>query len=124
MDKNDCEEDVTEYPKLLLYPAVKPERKMKQKAMLKINNRVQSLSNVTVEKLIEFLVGNAINLEGQDEQEMEAEIARESKARKASKDRLDNSRASNATRSAKKGASSSGKGGAAEAKEKKRSKKK
>lgn len=75
MEKNECEEDVQEYPKLVLYPAVKTEHKMKKKRLFK-PDRVQSLVDLPVSRLLDFLSGNAVNLEGVEEQSLEAEVAR------------------------------------------------
>ena len=66
VEKNECEEDVQEFPKLMLYPAVKVEQKMKKKRLF-TPDHVQSLANLPVSRLLDFLSGNAVNLEGEEE---------------------------------------------------------
>eukprot|EP00929_Paragymnodinium_shiwhaense_P011907 TRINITY_DN1182_c0_g1_i3.p1 TRINITY_DN1182_c0_g1~~TRINITY_DN1182_c0_g1_i3.p1 ORF type:complete len:536 (+),score=166.88 TRINITY_DN1182_c0_g1_i3:381-1988(+) len=79
MEKNDCEEIISEYPRLIVYPAVKAERKMTKKQVLVPDNRIQSLRHLSIERLMEFFLGNAVNLEVEDELELEAELSRKSK---------------------------------------------
>lgn len=74
-EKNDCEEDIQEYPRLVLYPAVKAEQKMKKKRLFSPDH-VQSLASLPVSRLLDFLSGNAVNLEGVEEESLEAEIAK------------------------------------------------
>merc|ERR1712187_124914 len=66
MENNDCEEEVQSYPKLVLYPAVRPDRKMKEKQVF-TPAKVQSLAELPVEKLLDFLSNTAINLDGEEE---------------------------------------------------------
>jgi len=54
--KNECDEEVTSFPKLVLYPAVAKAKKLKLKQMYGAKSR-------TLEGLTDFLLENAVNLE-------------------------------------------------------------
>mmetsp|Transcript_106000 Transcript_106000/g.341939 ORF Transcript_106000/g.341939 Transcript_106000/m.341939 type:complete len:555 (+) Transcript_106000:182-1846(+) len=60
--KNECEQEVTGFPKLVLYPAVKAEKKWKQKKQF---SKPRYLHN-----LVDFLFENAKNLEGVEDTEV------------------------------------------------------
>mmetsp|Transcript_73136 Transcript_73136/g.202832 ORF Transcript_73136/g.202832 Transcript_73136/m.202832 type:complete len:547 (-) Transcript_73136:69-1709(-) len=81
MEHNECEEDITQYPKLVLYPAVRPERTMREKKVFSPTS-VEKLSDLPIAKLVDFLLSTAVNLEGEEEKALEAELAGKKARRK------------------------------------------
>jgi len=81
MSKNECEEEVLELPKLVMYPAVAKNKKMKKKQVFK-PARVEKLGDLELAPLLEFIGGSAISVEGEEESELEAEVASSMKRRK------------------------------------------
>merc|ERR1712100_619960 len=61
--ENACEEEVTAFPKLVLYPAVSATKKFKQRQIYRGKQR-------TMEKMVDFLLENSRNLEGLSESDI------------------------------------------------------
>merc|ERR1712187_296955 len=59
MELNDCEEEVESYPKLVLYKAVKRDRKMKERQIY-TPAKVQSLADFPIQYFLDFLSNNAV----------------------------------------------------------------
>ncbi|CAK0812523.1 unnamed protein product, partial [Prorocentrum cordatum] len=82
--QNECEEDVDGYPLLVLYPAVRADRKFKQRAVYEGKHRLEAVA--------EFVLARAVNLEAFEEvhftrqktiRERELERSRAAKRQKA-----------------------------------------
>eukprot|EP00434_Breviolum_minutum_P028357 symbB.v1.2.025088.t1/scaffold2313.1/size127079/9 len=78
--ENECEEQITSYPQLILYPAVKKEKKMRQKLAF-------SGHRDSVDVLMDFLVEGAVNLEDvEDSVEKQPSLVERERAKKKKKE--------------------------------------
>jgi len=78
--ENECEEQITSYPQLILYPAVKREKKMRQKLAF-------SGHRDSVDVLMDFLVEGAVNLEDvEDSVEKQPSLVERERAKKKKKE--------------------------------------
>jgi len=75
VSKNECQEDVEAMPKLVLYPAVKASQKMRKRHIFHAQS-VEKLASLPVDKLLDFLLNTAVNLQGEEEVSMGQELAK------------------------------------------------
>lgn len=74
MSLNDCEEEVSEFPKFVLYPAVAARQKMRKRVVWMPPPNLKKYSDLPIGTWEDFLQGAAVNLEGEEDASIDAEV--------------------------------------------------